>query len=270
MLPAKLKLPVRYSHQDRCFKPAARVGAVVILHGSSGIDSRGDFYARALNDAGLATLEVDMWGARNVVGLANRPALPILNYPDAFAALAWLSQHDAVDPARIGVIGFSWGAVVSLATAEQAYAGMFGGGLRFAAHVANYPTCYGANNAAIPVLLPNLEKGAQFLYPTGAPILVQIGTEDDYDNGAEACLALAEMINSTQGEVMTVNVYEGAAHAFDRLLPPDAVPDPFGDQGSVFSTGVVPMVEIVPDVEAAYLSRSRVVRFFRRALGADD
>jgi len=270
MLQAKLKLPVRYSRRDHCFKPADQVGAVVILHGSGGIDARGDFYARALNDAGLATLEVDMWGARGVEGIANRPPLPLFNYPDAFAALAFLSQHSAIDPARIGVMGFSWGAVVSLAAAEQAYAAQFGQGLQFAAHVSNYPTCYGANNTAIPALVPNLQKGAQFLYPTGAPILIQIGTEDDYDNGADHCLALAEMINSTYGEIMKVNVYEGAAHAFDRLLPPVSVLDAFGDEGSVFSTGVVPTVDIVPDVDAAYLSRDRVVRFFRKALALGD
>jgi len=36
------------------------IPAVVILHGSSGVDSRGALYARALNDAGIATLEIDM------------------------------------------------------------------------------------------------------------------------------------------------------------------------------------------------------------------
>src|SRR5262245_48787799 len=38
-----------------------QVPAVVILHGSSGIDGRGEFHAEALNAAGIATLEVLMF-----------------------------------------------------------------------------------------------------------------------------------------------------------------------------------------------------------------
>src|SRR5262245_2002979 len=33
-----------------------KLPAVLILHGSSGVDSRGDFYEAELNDAGIATL----------------------------------------------------------------------------------------------------------------------------------------------------------------------------------------------------------------------
>jgi hypothetical protein len=38
-------------------EPAAQIGAVLICHGSDGIDGRGEYYAGALNTAGLATLE---------------------------------------------------------------------------------------------------------------------------------------------------------------------------------------------------------------------
>ena len=41
--------------------------AVVICHGSDGVDGRGDFYAPALNAAGIATLEIDMWAARGTL-----------------------------------------------------------------------------------------------------------------------------------------------------------------------------------------------------------
>ncbi len=265
----KLKLPVKYSWKDRCFLPRDHVAAVVILHGSTGIDSRGEFYAQGLNAAGIATLEIDMWGARNVLGPENRPALPILTYPDAFAALAFLSAESHIDPAQIGVLGFSWGAAVSLASAEQLYATQFGGGLRFAAHVANYPPCYAVNNAAIPVLIPLAEKGAQFITPTGAPMLIQTSTEDDYDNGPEHCQALAETVNAAYGDVIEVAVYEGAYHAWDRLQPAISVPDPFGDEGSIFSTGVTPIVEIIPNVDDAYASRRKAVLFLRRNLCGD-
>jgi hypothetical protein len=42
-----------------------QVPAVVILHGSGGIDGRGKFHAKALNAAGIATLEVFMFTSGN-------------------------------------------------------------------------------------------------------------------------------------------------------------------------------------------------------------
>jgi putative cell wall-binding protein len=61
--------------------------AVIILHSSSGIDSTGSFYAKALNNAGIATLEIDLWGARGLQGgSANRPQAPQETLPDVFAA----------------------------------------------------------------------------------------------------------------------------------------------------------------------------------------
>jgi dienelactone hydrolase len=262
----KLSLPSNGRDDRHCAPSAKKWPAVLILHGSAGVDSRGDFYEAALNDAGIATLQIDMWEARGVTGLANRPAAPILTYPDAFSALAFLANHPNIADGRIGVLGFSWGGVVSLAAAEQLYSGMFGGGRTFAAHVANYPVCYGANNTSIPALSPPAAKGTQFLHLTGAPVLIQIGSEDDYDNGTAHCLALAQAVNPTNNNVVSVAEYPGAYHAWDRLMVPTTALDPFANEGSYFTTGVLPTVQIVPDVEMAYESRNRVVRFFRRNL----
>jgi dienelactone hydrolase len=242
-----------------------KLPAVLILHGSSGVDSRGDFYEAELNDAGIATLQIDMWEARGVVGLANRPQMPIFTYPDAFSALAFLAANPRIAADRIGVLGFSWGGVISLAAAEKLYAGMFGGGRKFKAHVANYPVCYGAN-ISIPGLPPPAQFGTQFLHLTGARVLIQIGSNDSYDNGTAHCKALAQSVNPDNNNVVRVAEYPGAYHAWDRLMVPVAVPDPFGNEGSYFLTGQVPIVQIVPSVEQAYASRDRVARFFRRHL----
>ena len=56
---------------------------------------------------------------------------------------------------------------------------------------------------------------------------------------------------------MSVNAYPGATHAWDRLMVPIVVTDPFADQGSYFSTGVVPSVQFTPDVDQAFESRVR-------------
>ena len=69
-----------------------KLPAVLILHGSAGIDSRGDFYETALNEAGIATLQIDMWQARGYNAPGQRPAAIYLTYPDAFSALRFLAQ----------------------------------------------------------------------------------------------------------------------------------------------------------------------------------
>ena len=263
----KLKLPVVNGTGDRSRTPEHDLPAVLILHGSGGVDSRGDFYARALNAMGIATLEIDMWEARGLSGGGSRPPLPIFTYPDAFAALAYLADRPEIDPERIGILGFSWGGFVSMAAAEELYANTFGGNLRFAAHVAHYPVCYGFNNTDITLLQPADEKGTQFLNLTGAPVLIEVGTEDDYDNGADNCRSLiGELPDPQDRRAVQLEVYQGAYHAWDRLQIPVTVDDPFADEGSYFSTGVVPKVEIIPDVEQAYRSRKRVVEFFEQNL----
>jgi dienelactone hydrolase len=255
----KLTLPRRGCHSGH------KLPAVLILHGSAGVDSRGDFYEAKLVETGIATLQIDMWEARGVVGPANRPQAPILTYPDAFSALAFLAAHRRIAADRVGVLGFSWGGVISLAAAEQLYAGMFGGGRKFKAHVANYPVCY-AYNKSIPALPPPAQFGTQFLHLTGARVLIQIGSNDSYDNGTAHCKALAQSVNATNNDVVRVAEYLGAYHAWDRLMVPVSGPDPFGDEGSFFLTGQLPIVQLKPSVEQAYESRDRVVRFFRRHL----
>ena len=260
----KLTLPQQRDHRSGCTSANGRkLPAVVILHGSAGVDSRGDFHEAALNAAGIATLQIDMWEARGLGGGAGRPAAPILTIPDAYSALAFLAARAEIDAARIGVLGFSWGGLNTLATADRLYVGMFGGGRQFKAHVAHYPVCYGAN-AVIPGLPPPAQFGTQFLNLTGAPVLIQLGSQDGYDNGAAPCLALAQAVNPANS--VEVVEYSGAQHAFDRLMVPIVVSDPFGNAGSYYATGIVPQVTLAPDVAQAHAARERVVRFFRRNL----
>ncbi len=247
----KLKLPVRNQWRKRCFPQDKSLPAVVILHGTAGVDSRGDFYARALNAAGIATFEIDMWEARGINSAANRPSVPLFTYPDAFGALRFLAEHPNIDPDRIGVMGFSWGGVVTMASATELYTSQFGGGLRFSAHVAHYPICY-AYNSPIP--------GSEFSDLTGAPLLIQIGDKDDYDKGSAPCFALKDGLPPEEQSVVEVKAYEGAFHAWDRLQVPIIVEDPFSNLGAGGE------VKIVPDVAQAYASRKKVVRFFRRHL----
>jgi uncharacterized protein len=245
-----------------------KLPAVLILHGSAGIDSRGDFYEAALNEAGIATLQIDMWQARGYSAAGQRPAAIYLTYPDAFSALAFLSQQPNIDAARIGVLGFSWGGLVSMGAAERLYSSTYGNGRTFKAHVAHYPVCYAWNDTALfaKLGLTPAQFGVQWINLTGAPVLIEVGTKDDYDNGSGPCNALAASVNPSNGGVVSVNAYAGATHGWDRLMVPIVVNDPFADQGSFFSTGVAPTVQFAPDVDQAFQSRAHVVRFFERSL----
>ena len=97
-------------------------------------------------------------------------------------------------------------------------------------------------------------------------MLIQVGSSDDYDNGAAHCRALAQAVHSTNGNVVHAVEIPGSEHAWDRLMVPITVADPFGDEGSYFVTGQVPNVQLAPNVEQAYAARERVVRFFTRRL----
>ena len=117
----------------------------------------------------IATFEIDMWAARGVArGAAARPASPIQTLPDAYGAKAFLAAQPEIDGERIGIMGFSWGGVVTMLSAIGRHAPAS----PFKAHAANYPVCwvYRRNPA---LALTGL---------TGAPVLLQTGSADTYDD----------------------------------------------------------------------------------------
>lgn len=224
------------------------IPAVVILHSSGGVDSTGKFYAKALNNAGIATLELDLWGARGLMGGTNdRPESPLETLPDAIAALHYLVQREEIDAERIGVIGFSWGGVLSLLTATEQYMSMTGTSYRFAGHVAHYPLCWVYNNPYAP--------GFEFNNLTGAPVMIQTGALDDYDQPETCPLMLSNLIEADR-ELVKLKVYKNAYHAWDRLEPELLVTDPTSHLGTGGD------VLLVPNRKIAIKSRRKVVHFF--------
>src|SRR5262245_22252814 len=88
---------------------SAKVPAVLILHGSGCIVGRGAYYAKALQEAGIATLEITMFESGGRPRAGTKATIPF-----AAAALKWLAARDDVDRARLGVMGMSWGGVMTL------------------------------------------------------------------------------------------------------------------------------------------------------------
>jgi len=224
--------------------------AVVICHGSDGIDGRGDFHATALNAAGIATLEIDMWAARGVArGAAARPRSPVDTLPDAFTAKAFLGAQPEIDPTRIGIMGFSWGGVVTLLSATRGAQALAGAAPPFRAHVAMYPVCWAYE------VVPGLSLASL----TGAPILIQTGDADTYDDPDGLDQLLARLPQESRARIRGVT-HPGAGHGFDRDLPVQTIVDPFAHKGQ----GGPVVMAFHP--EAARRARELTVEFFREAL----
>lgn len=238
------------------------VPAVVVLHGSAGIDSRGALYIQALNAAGIATLEIDMFAARGLA-VGERPAFPTLNVPDAFSALAYLAADPRIDAERIGIVGFSWGGVVTMLAASGSYVDIYGDGEGFAAHVAHYPICYSYNEDLPPPLPPPVAPFGLEFGNLASPLLIQIGDRDDYDEGSGPCEALIASLPDADQSLMSLIVYRNAYHAWDRLQPAITVNDPFSH------LGMGGEVTIVPSPGKAFQSRGNVVQFLQDTLGSD-
>jgi dienelactone hydrolase len=232
------------------------VPAVVIVHGTSGVDSRGSYHAEALNDAGIATLELDMWSPRGLTGGTGpngRPQGIPETLPDAYGALLFLASHPGIDPQRIGITGFSWGGVVSMLTATRPYSDLYMGAnpLRFAAHAPFYPVCWGYNK--IP--------GYEFAELTGAPVFIQSGECDAYDE-PDSCTQLVNSLPAQTRTGVTVTMYPEATHGFNRLEPAQTVTDPFSHLGRGGE------VRFEANLDAAARSRQATVEFFERAFAA--
>ncbi|MGC0153415.1 dienelactone hydrolase family protein [Chromobacterium vaccinii] len=186
------------------------VPAVVILHGSLGINPGEWMWAKRMNALGYASFVVDSFSGRNIAETEkDQTRLSMAaDIADGYAALRLLATHPAIDARRIAVMGFSRGGVAALYSSLEPFRkGVIDDGLRFAAHVAFYPSCgihYDSNHL------------------DGAPVLMLLGGKDDYTPAAP-CIDYAEGLKA-KGAPVTVKVYPDAYHAFDRFTPLRAVP----------------------------------------------
>ncbi len=235
--------------------PAERPGpipAVIVMHGTPGVSLRGVFYGNALSRAGVATFEIDQWGARGLSGgPEGRPQSVGETMADLYGAIDRLAAMPEIDPRRIGVLGFSWGGIVAMLSATKAYDQRFAAPQRphLAAAMAFYPVCWGYNRV----------PGYAFADLLAIPVRIVTGDEDDYDDGAEPCRRLVDGLPAEERSRVDLVVYPGAAHAFDGFSPATTHPDPFGHRGK---GGPVTMSTEAPARAAA---REEVVRFFTAA-----
>jgi len=219
--------------------------AVLILHGSGGVDGRAVPYAKALQEAGIATLEITMFPA------GGRPPGGVrATMPHAAAALKWLAAQPDVDVQRLGVMGFSWGGMMSVLMSSELVQERLGKDVPApAAFAPLYPTC------------SNLHRSFSIAASrmSATPMLIHVDTRDDYEEGERSCDSLIATWPAAARKQVTVRYVEGATHGFD-LQTPKQFYDGFARAGHGG------MVSVVPSPKDAAEAREAVVSFFVKHL----
>jgi dienelactone hydrolase len=185
--------------------------AVVLMHGCAGVSESNHEWSRWFRDQGYVALLVDSWGPRRV-GASCAPSLPDVpnteRFDDAVGALRYLQAKPYVDPARIGVIGWSNGGVFALSlvnapSLERArLRGVVVPELGFRASIAFYPGgCYSLVDELVI-----------------RPLLVMIGDADDWTDPGP-CVAMVEAMRRRGADARIV-LYPRAYHYFDVIGQP--------------------------------------------------
>jgi dienelactone hydrolase len=212
---------------------AAKYPAMVIAHGSGGLDSRSKRWAYFFQEQGIATLTIDYFRPRGVFQNSRTQPTPV---HDAIDALRLLATHPRIDPRRISIIGFSRGGHLAYETANT---GAGPNELHYAAHIALYPSC------------SNLGVRRSGL---SAPVLLLLGALDELVP-VDQCEILADRIRERSGNV-TLKTYQGAYHGWDGDYTMD-----------YFQPSLNRSYRIQADASITAQSRMDVIEFLKPLIG---
>jgi dienelactone hydrolase len=199
-------------------KVSGKVPAMVIVHGIGGLYTRDGKkraywdYAELLAENGVAAVVVDTHGARGLGVASQTSQTDVTVYTfvaDAFAAADMLRTHPNIDPARIGIMGFSkGGSTTLLATDQRMVRALTASDSPFKLHISIYPGCQ--------VFPENLQA-------TGAPVRMLLGEKDNF-TGISGCFEVEAKLKAASVPVSTT-VYTGAFHSWDENFSPIRIED---------------------------------------------
>ena len=102
--------------------------------------------------------------------------------PHAAAGLKWLAAQPGVDAERLGVMGFSWGGVMTVLMSSEQVQEKLGAGLpRPVAFAPFYPVCTIMVRFLKSTQNPFFDAHTRM---SAAPMLIHMGTRDDYELGS--------------------------------------------------------------------------------------
>jgi dienelactone hydrolase len=143
-----------HSPQMALYKPEGDgpFPALVLLHQCGGLRNASGrwqnqsmlLWAQKAVERGYVVLQLDTLGPRGADSVCFGPKADVNFFrgtKDAFQAADHLSKLPYVDAKRIGMAGYSWGAMVALTVSSKAWASALAIGPRFAATVSFYPGC---------------------------------------------------------------------------------------------------------------------------------
>ena len=186
-----------------------RVPAMVILPGSGGISpGRESEYAKLLNQHGIAAFVVEYYEPRGMTKkysymLRAGTVTEFDLVTDAYSALKLLSTSPVIDPAKIGLMGFSYGGMATRhAMDSRIHAALAPQLLGFALHADFYGPCF---------------QKLGTTKTNGAPLLTLRGTADN-SNDLSAC-EIREKELAAIGVAVEHHTFEGAGHAWENSEP---------------------------------------------------
>ena len=170
--------------------------AVVLLHGCNGRSPGAweDSAAARYVELGYVTLIVDSFATRGMTSACTGGERAPDRVMDAYGGLDYLAGLPFVKPDRIGVVGFSQGAMAALsAVAVQGVEAVVE--RHFAVAIAYYPSCS--------------DRDGAFTVPT----LILIGERDDWTPARECQAMMAR--RTGEGAPVKLVVYPNAYHSFN-------------------------------------------------------
>ncbi|GAB3252003.1 dienelactone hydrolase family protein [Chitinimonas naiadis] len=225
------------------------VPAMVLMHGSAGIEDSMAQWVATFNEMGIATFVVSSFEPRGVTRTVEDQSLvpPAATLMDGLLALQVLSTHPGIDAKRIGIMGFSRGGTVAFRTAiEPLRKAVLKSELKFALHIPVYSGCNQVYWS------PQVSK---------ASIINLVGEADDYTTAA-ACEQLARRYASAGANIRTIR-YANANHSWDGTYPVHYLPNATTDTPCGTVRWDIESWKITAERTASLLDPAKLDQFFK-------